>query len=79
MIDMPERTLNNLFGFLQQNEGRLSKRARDNEFSELTPDEVTKIEELYQSAFSESRTANLTTLSIYRIVAARRRHVACIS
>ncbi|WP_247342206.1 MULTISPECIES: hypothetical protein [unclassified Bradyrhizobium] len=48
MIDMPERTLNNLFGFLQQNEGRLSKRARDNEFSQLTPDEVTKIEELYQ-------------------------------
>ncbi|WP_247772855.1 hypothetical protein [Bradyrhizobium sp. 192] len=40
MIDMPERTLNNLFGFLQQNEGRLSKRARDNEFSQLTPDEV---------------------------------------
>lgn len=26
MIDMPERTLNNLFGFLQQNEGRLKAR-----------------------------------------------------
>ncbi|WP_034461054.1 MULTISPECIES: Fic family protein [unclassified Afipia] len=52
MIDMPERTLNNLFGFLQQNEGRLSKRARGNEFAELTPDEVAKIEELYQAAFS---------------------------
>lgn len=59
MIDMPERTLNNLFGFLQQNEGRLSKRARDNEFSQLTPDEVTKIEELYQTAFSnDSGTAS---------------------
>jgi hypothetical protein len=54
MIDMPERTLNNLFGFLQQNEGRLSKRARDNEFSELTPDEVAKIEEIYQAAFSKN-------------------------
>ncbi|WP_316225075.1 MULTISPECIES: Fic family protein [unclassified Bradyrhizobium] len=53
MIDMPERTLNNLLGFLQQNQGRLSKRARDNEFSQLTPDEVTKIEELYQAAFSD--------------------------
>ncbi len=54
MVDMPERTLNNLFGFLQQNEGRLSKRARDNEFAELTSDEVTKIEELYRAAFSEN-------------------------
>ncbi|MET4330843.1 Fic family protein [Bradyrhizobium sp. i1.15.2] len=53
MIEMPERTLNNLFGFLQQNGGQLSKRARDNEFSELTPDEVTRIEELYQAAFSK--------------------------
>lgn len=52
MVDMPERTLNNLLGFLQQNEGRLSKRARENEFAELTPDEVTKIDELYQAAFS---------------------------
>jgi Fic family protein len=52
LIDMPERTLNNLLGFLQQNGGRLSNRARNNEFSQLTPDEVTKIEELYQTAFS---------------------------
>ena len=26
MIDMPERTLNKLFGFLRQDQGRLSKR-----------------------------------------------------
>ncbi|WP_247386029.1 MULTISPECIES: hypothetical protein [unclassified Bradyrhizobium] len=51
MMDLPERTLNNLL-FLQQNEGRLSRRARDNEFSQLTPDEVAKIEELYRTAFS---------------------------
>ncbi|MGN8544444.1 hypothetical protein ACQPTN_05190 [Bradyrhizobium sp. 13971] len=54
MIDMPQRTLNSLLGFLQQNEGRLSERAGDNEFSRLTPDEVTKIEELYQAAFHDS-------------------------
>ncbi|WP_341850396.1 Fic family protein [Bradyrhizobium brasilense] len=54
MIDMPQRTLNSLLGFWQQNEGRLSKRARDNEFSRLTPDEVTKIEELYRAAFYDS-------------------------
>jgi hypothetical protein len=28
MFDMPERTLNNLFGFLRQNDERLSRRAR---------------------------------------------------
>jgi hypothetical protein len=53
MIDMPERTLNNLFGFLRQNAGRLSKRARENEFTQLTPDEVTQIEELYRTAFTQ--------------------------
>jgi hypothetical protein len=52
MIDMPERTLNNLFGFLRQNDGKLSKRARENEFAQLTADEVEKIEELYRSSFA---------------------------
>lgn len=54
MIDMPERTLHNLLGFLCQNEGRLSKRARENEFSELTADEVTQIENLYGATFGAS-------------------------
>lgn len=54
MIDMPERTLNNLFGFLRQNGGRLSKRALENEFSELTPDEVSKIEGLYSASFGDA-------------------------
>jgi hypothetical protein len=51
MFDMPERTLNNLFGFLRQNEGRLSTRARENEFADLTADEVSKVEELYKASF----------------------------
>jgi hypothetical protein len=50
MIDMPERTLNNLFGFLRQNGGRLSQRARENEFAELSKDEVAMIETLYQAS-----------------------------
>ncbi|MGY4430662.1 Fic family protein [Bradyrhizobium sp. F1.13.1] len=58
MIDMPERTLNNLFGFLRQNDGRLSKRARENEFAELTQDEVTKIEQFYADSFGQSGTAS---------------------
>ena len=54
MIDMPERTLNNLFGFLHQNSGRLSKRARENEFSQLTTEEISQIEKLYSAAFAET-------------------------
>jgi hypothetical protein len=53
MIDMPEHTFNNLFGFLRQNAGRLSRRARENEFAELTPEEVTQIEKLYAACFGE--------------------------
>ena len=33
IVDMPEHTLNNLFGFLRQNGGQLSKRAREMNFS----------------------------------------------
>jgi hypothetical protein len=35
MIDMPERTLNKLFGFLRQDQGRLSKRAKESELAGL--------------------------------------------
>ncbi len=51
IIDMPERTLNNLFGFLRQNHGKLSRRARDNEFAQLTPEEMEQIERLYANSF----------------------------
>ena len=51
MIDMPERTLNNLFVFLRQNGGRLSRRARETEFAELTEGEISRIEELYGASF----------------------------
>ncbi|WP_346658509.1 hypothetical protein [Bradyrhizobium sp. 179] len=53
MIDMPERTLNNLFGFLRQNDGKLSKRAQENDFTQLTRDEVQQIEALYAESFGE--------------------------
>jgi Fic family protein len=55
MIDMPERTLNNLFGFLRQNNGQLSRRAQDNEFAELKAEEVRQIEELYRASFGAAR------------------------
>jgi Fic family protein len=53
LVDMPERTLNNLLGFLRQNSGRLSKRAIENEFAALTAEEISSIEALYSTAFGQ--------------------------
>jgi hypothetical protein len=47
----PERTLDTLFGFLRQNNGRLSKHARENEFAALTDDEARRIEQSYGELF----------------------------
>jgi hypothetical protein len=58
IVDMPERTLDNLFGFLRQNGGRLSRRATENEFAELTPQELRRIEGLYADAFERGERAN---------------------
>ncbi|EKD37232.1 MAG: Response regulator receiver protein [uncultured bacterium] len=50
-IDMPDRTVDLLIRFLDQNNGRLSKRARDKEFSRLTEAEVQTIERKYADIF----------------------------
>jgi len=55
---MPDRTLDNLLGLLRQNGGRLSKRARENEFAELTSEETRRIEDLYAAAFGEGERVN---------------------
>jgi hypothetical protein len=52
VVDMPQRTLDNLFGFLRQNGGRLSRRAREREFAALTDEEVRSIENAYEDAFA---------------------------
>lgn len=52
-FDMPDKDMENLIGFLRQNDGRLSKRARTKEFKELTDDEVAMLEEEYQKIFWE--------------------------
>jgi hypothetical protein len=44
---MPRTTLDLLFRFLRQNEGALSKRAREREFAKLTEGEVAEIEQIY--------------------------------
>jgi len=47
VVDMPTRTVDLLFRFLRQNNGRFSQRALSKEFVELTEREVGRIERLY--------------------------------
>jgi hypothetical protein len=55
VVDMPGRTVQLLHGFLAQNGGRLSQRARTGEFAALTDDEVIRVERLYEECFSGSQ------------------------
>ena len=50
--EMPDNMVSLLVGFLEQGNGQLSKRARSNEFKELTEDEIGIIEEQFESIFS---------------------------
>ena len=50
MLDLPDRSSDLLFRFLQQNGGKLSRRARGNEFAALTDQEVERIEAAYRDA-----------------------------
>ncbi len=52
-IELPDRLANLLIGFLQQNEGSFSKRAKEKEFSSLTEDEVQTIESKFKEIFYE--------------------------
>ena len=53
IVDMPGRTSDLLFRFLDQNSGRLSNRARTKEFSALTEAEVERLERAYAEAFEQ--------------------------
>lgn len=48
-LSMPEKSISLLWGFLDQNKGRLSKRARTREFAMLDDAAVAKIEQIYRS------------------------------
>ena len=52
-IDMPDRIADLLIRFLHQNDGKLSKRARDKEFSALTNEEVKVFENKFEEIFNE--------------------------
>lgn len=56
-IDMPDKLVDMLIRFLNQNKGKLSKRARDKEFNKLTEVEIETIERKYDDIFQSG--ANL--------------------
>jgi len=48
LVDMPDRVMDLLFRFFRQNNGTLSKRAREREFAGLTDDEAAEIQAIYE-------------------------------
>lgn len=57
-LDMPERLSDLLFRFLSQNNGRLSQRARTQEFRDLTEEEARRTEAIYAECFGQNATAS---------------------
>ena len=51
-FEMPDRTIALLARFLEQNNGRLSKRAKEKEFSKLSQNEIEKIELTFKRIFT---------------------------
>jgi Fic family protein len=54
IVEMPDRQVERLRGFLGQGSGKLSKRARENEFRALTDEEVNRIQALYNELFGHA-------------------------
>ncbi len=50
-IEMPDRLAQNLILFIRQNDGTLSKRKRERDFSALTNEEVQSMESIIQDIF----------------------------
>jgi hypothetical protein len=53
LVDMPDRVADLLFRFLRQNDGQLSKRAREREFEKMTDAEVEEVEAIYAGVRQE--------------------------
>jgi hypothetical protein len=47
-LDLPDATFDLMMGFLRQNNGQLSQRARTSEFAKLTDEEAATVEAVYQ-------------------------------
>ena len=54
VFQMPDNMVALLLRFLEQNNGKLSKRALNNEFAKLTAEEVKEIESRYNNVFYQS-------------------------
>ncbi|WP_462324879.1 Fic family protein [Desulfoplanes sp.] len=54
-VEMPDKLVDLLIRFLNQNNGKLSKRARKNEFEKLTEVETKVIETKYEEIFGQKR------------------------
>ena len=52
-FEMPDKLVSILVRFLEQNQGQLSKRAKEKEFNMLSEKEVKQIESMYASIFSK--------------------------
>lgn len=52
-LQMPDARFDLMMGFLRQNNGRFSQRARQQEFSALTPEEAQAVEGIYQDLLME--------------------------
>lgn len=52
-VEMPDATFDLMMGFLRQNHGRFSQRARTKEFSQLSDEEAASIERTYQDLLLE--------------------------
>ena len=50
LVDIPSKNLELLWRFLQQNDGRLSARARAKEFAQFTEDEAAQVERMFTEA-----------------------------
>jgi Fic family protein len=55
LLDMPNTKLDLLWRFLQQNEGKFSKRARAKEFAQLTDKESAEIEKVFAETWGTLR------------------------
>ena len=52
-INMPDQLVDLLIRFLNQNNGKLSRRAREKEFKKLTDREIQAIEQKYAAIFGQ--------------------------
>ena len=52
-VEMPDRLAQDLIMFIQQNNGKLPKRRRENAFAALSDEEIKHIEEIYDEVFGD--------------------------